>query len=423
MNRLTCCLMCAAIYILLHSGQAFAVQEKNTPSLPEQPPLTGKAAAEKGDPRAQLEYGKSLLQNSRDEARVWLQKAAEQGQGEAWFLLGGYRLGDKPDVFYYEKAAEHGYQEAFKYLLDELLFRAGASADVVKAKKYADLARERKVMLSFDERNSSRFLYVIDQCYEAGTPIIPDSDRPLIPEGADNNEIAEIYANGRGVKRNPKLAIALVCHGSGVPMELMSLVFDLVSTQDEDKLDREFTFCDHVVSVVNIGTCTAREEEVASNKREAQFAAMLAHWSSVQKVAFKELRAAADDFLLLSADREIDMSGHESGLESMGMAIKFQNEFFDAVQMFESGQLPNGKDLKQADRDLNEAYSRVMRRTNFENFGTVTKDGIRATQRKWIKYRDAWTKFAAVKYPGVPSDVFKAWLTQKRTEQLREFAQ
>ena len=117
------------------------------------------------------------------------------------------------------------------------------------------------------------------------------------------------------------------------------------------------------------------------------------------------------------------MCGHESGLESMGRDFNFRTEFFDAIRMFESGQLPNDKYFKLADKDLNEAYSKIMGRKNLENFGTITKGGIRATQRKWIKYRDAWTKFAAVKYPGTVSEVFKVWLTQKRTDQLKEFVQ
>jgi hypothetical protein len=417
MKRGSFCLVLAAVFIFLHSDQSSAVQEKNAPSLSEQPPLTGKAAAEKGDPRAQLEYGKSLLLKSRDEARVWLEK------GEAWFLLGGYGLGDKPAVFYYEKAAENSYQEAFRYLLDELLFRAGASADVVKAKKYADLARERNVMLGYDERSRSRLLDTLDQCYEAGTPIIPDSDRPLIPTGTDNNEIAEMYANGRGVKRNQKLAIALVCHGSGVPAELENLVEYLVYTQDKEQLSREFKFCNHVTSVMNIGFCAARVEEVASKKREAEFAVVLDHWSNAQKVAFKELRAAADDFISTRVNREVDGRGLESGLESMGMDFSFREEFLGTIRMFESGQLPTDKGFKRADKDLNEVYSRIMKQKNLEDFGTITKNGIRATQRKWVKYRDAWTKFAGVKYPGTASDAFKVWLTQKRTEELKEFVQ
>lgn len=434
MKRSSFYLVFAALFIFLHSDQSSAVQEKNAPSLSEQPLLTGKAAAEKGDSKAQLDYGKSLLPTSRDEARVWLQKAAEQGQGEAWFLLGGHRLGDKPEIFYYEKAAENGYQQAFTYLLDALLFRAGDSADTDKAKKYAELARERNIRLGYDEVSSIRLLDTVDWCYEAGIPIIPDSDRPLIQNGANNNEIAEMYANGRGVKRDLKLAIALVCHGSGVPAELQHLVYHLISMRYYGELlDREFKFCDHVTSVMNIGLCAERAEEVDSKKREAEFAVTLEHWSSAEKVAFKELKVAADDFIsswaesdVVRATREIDMSGLESGLESMSMYFSsrrmLKEEFFGAIRMFESGQLPNDKNFKQADKDLNKAYSRIMGRKNLEDFG-ITKDRIRATQRKWIKYRDAWTQFAAVKYPDVPSDVFKAWLTQQRTEELKEFVQ
>ena len=434
MKRGSFCLVLAAVFIFLHSDESSAAQEQHAPSSSGQLPLTGKTAAEKGDPRAQLEYGKSLLSQSGDEARVWLQKAAEQGQGEAWFLLGGHRLGDKPEIFYYEKAAENGYQEAFTHLFDELLFRAEASADTVKAKKYADLARERNVMLGYDAASRVRMLDTIDRCYEAGAPIIPDLDPLLIPNGADNNEIAEMYANGRGVKRNHNLAIALVCHGSRVPKELINLVRYLVSMQYEEQLYGEFRFCDHVTSVMNIGLCAERAEEVRSKKEETEFAVTLEHWSSAQKVAFKELKVAADDFIsswaesdVVRATREIDMSGHESSLESMSMYFSsrrmLKEEFFVAMQMFESGQLPNDKNFKQADKDLNKAYSRIMGRKNLlEDFG-ITKDRIRATQRKWIKYRDAWTKFAAVKCPGTVSEVFKVWLTQKRTDQLKEFVQ
>ena len=49
--------------------------------------------------------------------------------------LDGKGLGKEKPLYYYEKAAEKGYPESFDLLFDELLFRAGASADVVKAKK------------------------------------------------------------------------------------------------------------------------------------------------------------------------------------------------------------------------------------------------------------------------------------------------
>ena len=205
-------------------------------------------------------------------------------------------------------------------------------------------------------------------------------------------------------------------------MELVNLVRYLVSMQYEEQLYREFRFCDHVTSVMNIGECAARSEEVASKEREAEIAVILKSWTSAQKIAFMELRAAADDFISSRAG-EVDGSGLESGLEFMGMAARFREEFIEIIRKFELGQLPADKDFKGADKELNESYSTIMRMKNLDGFGTVTKDGIRAAQRKWMKYRDAWTKFAGVKYPGTVSDVFKVWLAQKRTEQLKEFVQ
>jgi hypothetical protein len=49
----------------------------------------------------------------------------------------------------------------------------------------------------------------------------------------------------------------------------------------------------------------------------------------------------------------------------------------------------------------------------------VTKDGIRDAQRKWVAYRDAWTAFAARRYPKRSADEWKAWITSVRVEQLK----
>ena len=43
-------------------------------------------------------------------------------------------------------------------------------------------------------------------------------------------------------------------------------------------------------------------------------------------------------------------------------------------------------------------YSTIMRRKSLDE-GTVTRDGIRETQRKWLAYRDAWTAFRGAPSP------------------------
>jgi hypothetical protein len=53
--------------------------------------------------------------------------------------------------------------------------------------------------------------------------------------------------------------------------------------------------------------------------------------------------------------------------------------------------------------------------------GTATPQGIRATERSWIPYRDAWAALGAKVRPDVRADAWKAWLTRDRCAMLREF--
>ena len=50
----------------------------------------------------------------------------------------------------------------------------------------------------------------------------------------------------------------------------------------------------------------------------------------------------------------------------------------------------------------------------------MSKDGIRATQRLWLAYRDAWMNFGAVRYPSVTSETWAGLLTARRNVQLQD---
>jgi TPR repeat protein/uncharacterized protein YecT (DUF1311 family) len=422
-------------------------------------------AAERGDAKAQLEYGKAINEKARyqdpnfrtqiEEARNWIQKAANQGLGEAWFWLGYAGIGKKEsETFYYEKAAENGYTEAFGYLFDRLLFRAGSAADVAKAKKFGDLARKQNVKLDWTAFET------IDRCFEAGAPSIPESDQPSFEEKKyfqesktdclllqtgiaapqdwnkyrkcllsqteddyDNNSIAEIYANGWGVKRNAKLALALVCHGSSVPAELKAMVNTLYSTKDQDRLQTKFTFCDHVTSGMNGGFCAARAEKIASQKRDDELSGLIPKWTEAQQSSFRSLRKIADDYFREHALSELDMSGTARAQIAIDETATLREELLRSIKSFEAGHLPKESDFARADKDLNEVYSNIMKKDKIDHFGTVTKKGVKDTQRKWVKYRDAWVKFAGLKYPNTAPEIWKTWLTKKRIWQLNEFSQ
>jgi uncharacterized protein YecT (DUF1311 family) len=52
--------------------------------------------------------------------------------------------------------------------------------------------------------------------------------------------------------------------------------------------------------------------------------------------------------------------------------------------------------------------------------GTLMPEGLRSTQRAWLKYRDAWAVFGAARYPQRTAAEWKAWATRQRITQLQE---
>lgn len=438
--------MIKSIFVLMITALAITVSSAASKTPP--PDLAAmKAAAEKGDAKAQLEYGKAIRQTSRDEAAVWVNKAADQGLAEAIFWLGYAGYGKEKPIVYYKKSAEMGYKDAFSHVLDDVLFRAGPEADIEAAKKYGDLARQFGVNVDHD---------TIDRCFEAGPPTIPAADQPtdnekksfkaskkdchdlkaaigkdatayrkciLSENPVDNNMVAEIYANGWGVPRNAKLAIALVCHASGVPAELQGMVDTLYATKDRKTLEKSFLFCDHVTSGMNGGLCAARSDHMAEKSRTGSFTTLTKKWTAQQKKSLDALRKTADDFFREHAGGEQDMSGTARAQIAIDEEARLRDELLQNLKTFEAGQLPKDRDFVKADKELNDLYGQIMKRTNFDNFpGAVSKEGIKATQRKWIKYRDAWANFGTLKYQTTAPDTWKTWITKQRIDQLSEFA-
>jgi uncharacterized protein YecT (DUF1311 family) len=99
---------------------------------------------------------------------------------------------------------------------------------------------------------------------------------------------------------------------------------------------------------------------------------------------------------------------------------QLEDEFVGMLAALEMGQVPSASasDFTAADAQLNAAYRRVMLAKDPVS-GTVTKSGIHTAQLAWLRYRDAWVAFAAVKYPSIAADSLRAWLTRQRTKELQ----
>lgn len=232
-----------------------------------------------------------------------------------------------------------------------------------------------------------------------------------------------IYANGVGATRNFDLATVLACRLDGAPAEEDGRVKHLAALKAGHWTGHDFSFCDDITSGYAMGECAAHDAAMADAKRQRQLDGMTAGWSEADRHAFAALQKAEQDFVRARADNEVDQSGTARAALSIGEAQTGQDDFLAMLRTLSAGKAPAfaARQLAQADARLNTAYRRIQATRDTTAWGTVTREGIRATQRAWLRYRDAWVEFAATKYPSVASDSVLTWLTEKRSAALEEF--
>ena len=215
-----------------------------------------------------------------------------------------------------------------------------------------------------------------------------------------------IYANGQGVVRDTKLALKFACDFDGAHAETEGRIKHLKDFKGT--LD----FCDDITSGYAQGFCASLAAAKAKAKREVEFTKL-----SFKGEDFNKLKIAAANFSKARSDNEVDLTGTDRGAMMVSEADIQDRDFLESLQTFEKGKSPKF-DFKKENAKMNDAFKKILKTKNpEENWGTVTKDNILTTQKAWIKYRDAWRKFAGPE----KADQIDAWFTKKRTHMLNSF--
>jgi uncharacterized protein YecT (DUF1311 family) len=264
--------------------------------------------------------------------------------------------------------------------------------------------------------NADSFYYGLKQ------PIDAEKARLCAYSTNDYDVLTMIYANGRGAKRNLDLAIKFACDGNGAPAEITGRVQHLIKLKNAGWQGNDFDICDDITSGYMMGYCASIDAIFSNEKREKQIDDMIASWSDSDKEKFKQLRDAKNKFVNDRIDNEQDLSGTARTAMQIAEEKKLNDDFLASLKQFQQGLYPkfSSQQFATTDAKLNTLYSKIQSNINF-SYGTVTKAGIKKTQKTWLSYRDAWVKFAKSKYPDMPTDGLKTWLTQKRIEMLQEF--
>ena len=246
-----------------------------------------------------------------------------------------------------------------------------------------------------------------------------------------------IYANGRGAARDLDLATALACRVPGAPAELDGRIRHLQAMKANPSEAKTFDYCDDITSGLAGAQCAARDADMADSRRDARIDAMTAGWREPDRTAFAPLRRAAETYARVSADNEVDMSGTARGMFAIERREAVLDAFTTLLAKLEAGHLPPAgkRDARRADAALNRVYRKIMaiRLAPGDVSGyqsadslpstTVTHDGIRTAERAWIAYRDAWTAFAARRFPALAPARLAAYLTRERITDLEPFAE
>jgi len=234
----------------------------------------------------------------------------------------------------------------------------------------------------------------------------------------DEMVLMMIYANGQGVPRNLPLARQFTCKYSWAPAERDLRMQHLDAIEKGEPGSAPIHMCEDITSGAMMGVCASVDSGKAEVARDAKLDAIAGRFPPAAKAAYAKLRKAATEYLNAAAENEEDPggSGHVAWV-----AEAYDNDadaFLADVQAFAAGKYPEATGDADADAKLNAAYRKAMAAAEGAEYPDARPDGIRETERAWLKYRDAWLEFSRAARPGVDTGALLRALTAARTKQL-----
>lgn len=243
---------------------------------------------------------------------------------------------------------------------------------------------------------------------------------------ADKNNavLAMLYANGLGVPRDLDLATQYACRAGGAYAEVSGRVEHLQALKKEPP-GTPYDQCDDATSGLMMGVCANVADGQADKIRNAYFSRLRGQLPAQQVAAFDQLVAATRAFALARRG-ETDMTGTGRGAFSVQAEAREKEWLREHLAAFEKGTFKApAPTLAAADAELNRIYKAMLAAPSEDAnhptrlpVSTVEKADVRAAQRLWITYRDAWVRFAKLRYPALPPETLQAMLTDWRVKQF-----
>lgn len=243
-------------------------------------------------------------------------------------------------------------------------------------------------------------------------------------EGADDSIfggstiLMQLYANGLGVKRNLDVATSYACDLDGSVAESDGRVLHLQALKTKPG---PFDYCDDITSGLAEGYCQSRSSDQAKVGRDARLKEMTANLPAVAKSLYPPMTKAFEAFVDAHGDGEVDQSGTARAAMVIAEQDSVRDQFTKDLKRLLAGQWPaaSAADGKAADAAMNTSYQKALVWAGGKgNFSTIKPEDVRAAQRAWLPYRDAFVRFGLATSPKIGLDALLTRLTKLRTAQL-----
>jgi uncharacterized protein YecT (DUF1311 family) len=240
--------------------------------------------------------------------------------------------------------------------------------------------------------------------------------------------LVNIYANGLGVKRNIPLALRFTCEAyryesPGDVGGAIRALEDLENKPVPQSKKDYFKMCDFQGSTPTSGSCANWDEWATNEERNRTLMALTKEWGPTQLSALAQLRIAAEAYYYDHAGNELNTAGTARAIEAIEELGTYREAFGALIASAEKGGLPkvSRADLIKTEAVLNRDYRQVLANAgkHKSEYGAVQPEGIRETERAWLRYRDAWVAFAKLRYPSVRAESWLTLLTKDRIVTLQ----
>ncbi len=224
-----------------------------------------------------------------------------------------------------------------------------------------------------------------------------------------NRDLAMIFANGWGVRRDYDAATFFLCQAEEemAPAELTGML-DQIAALRGSQAPGDLDYCEQVTSGYGMSLCQQLDSARAAPLLEARIAAVETPLDSKAKKALATLRIAADAFARADGARQAEDNRGGTIYPSVasGATQEVLTTFVSTLERHAKTRAnpADAAAAKRADDRLNQAFRQA--RKAFEKCDycldteALRREVLRDAQRAWITYRDAWKVFYQARWIG-----------------------